>query len=493
LPFIYGNVIVLSSSIFFTMKIIIPTLFFFSMAFISCQKEVISTSSGDRLLFSTDTVVFDTVFSSIGSATRNFMVYNRSNSRIKISKVWLAGGSGSSYKINVDGEPGPAVQDVEIASGDSIFVFVSVTVDPSNQNSPLAVEDSIMFSLNGNLEGVKLLSWGQDVVLLDGAVVTSQTFTSAKPYLIYNSLLIPDGEVLTVDAGARFYFHNNSRLYVQGKMVVNGTFENPVSFSGDRLEAFYQDKAGQWAGIYFTAGSSGNVMNWCDVKNAITGVQVDTFRVANEPTLTITNSRVENMSAFGLLASGAIVNAGNCLFANCGQATVALTLGGSYEFNQCTMANYWGDYYSRKYPELWLNNYYLYQPTGGSVTMIPRNIERADFFNCIVYGSMSNEVWIDTSYNGMISPAKMNYQFVNSIVKISSAVAMSASRFINVIKDDPKFVDPQKYLYLLDTLSPAKNFGLLQYGLLFPVDLKGDSRTSDGAPDAGAFERVGGK
>ena len=44
-----------------------------------------------------------------------------------------------------------------------------------------------------------------------------------------------------------------------------------------------------------------------------------------------------NMSAFGLLASGAIVNAGNCLFANCGQATVALTLGGSYEFNQCTM------------------------------------------------------------------------------------------------------------------------------------------------------------
>ncbi|HUX54412.1 MAG TPA: hypothetical protein VMV56_08375, partial [Williamwhitmania sp.] len=460
------------------------------MAIISCQKEVISTNPSDRLSFSADTVVFDTVFSSIGSSTRNFMVYNRGNARIKISKVWLAGGSTSPYKINVDGEPGPAVNDIELASGDSIYVFVNVTVDPSNQDSPLAVEDSIMFNLNGNVEAVKLLSWGQDVVLLDGSIVTSQTFTAAKPYLIYNSALVPEGAVLTVDAGARFFFHNNSRLYVQGKMVVNGTFDNPVSFMGDRLEGFYQDKAGQWAGIYFTAGSSGNLMNWCDIKNAITGVQVDTFKVANEATLTITNTRVENMSAFGLLARGAIVNAGNCLFANCGQATVALTLGGNYEFNQCTMANYWGDYYSRKYPQLWLNNYYLYQPAGGAFTMVSRDIERADFYNCIVYGSMSNEVWVDTSNNGMISSAKMVYQFVNSVVKIPSGQTMPASRFINVLTDDPKFIDPQNFSYLLDTLSPAKDLGLLQYGLLFPMDLKGDSRIADGAPDAGAFERV---
>ncbi len=475
------------------MKVVFPTLFILGLTFLSCQKEVISTSSADRLSFSTDTVVFDTVFASIGSSTRNFMVYNKSNSRVKISKVWLAGGISSPYKINVDGEPGPTVNDLELASGDSAYVFVNVTVDPSSQNSPLAVEDSVMFELNGNVAGVKLLSWGQDVVLLDAAVITSQTFTTNKPYLVYNSALVPEGEVLNVDAGARFYFHNNSRLYVQGKMTVNGTLENPVSFSGDRLEEFYQDKAGQWAGIYFMAGSSGSLMNWCNVKNAITGIQVDTFKVASEPTLTVTNTRVENMSAFGLLARGAIVDAGNCLFANCGQATVALTMGGNYEFNQCTMANYWGDYYSRKYPELWLNNYYLYQPEGGSLTMVSRDIERADFYNCIVYGSMSNEVWVDTVSNGMVSSAKMTYKFVNSIVKVPVGTSMPASRFVNVLSDDPKFVDPQNYSYLLDTLSPAKDLGLLEYGLLYPIDLKGDSRVVDGAPDAGAFERVGAK
>ena len=106
------------------------------------------------------------------------------------------------------------------------------------------------------------------------------------------------------------------------------------------------------------------------------------------------------------------------------------------------------------------------------------------------FSAQTNKTRKRIAYND----ARYSYQqTVNAATKEVINAYMSASRFINVIKDDPKFVDPQKYLYLLDTLSPAKNFGLLQYGLLFPVDLKGDSRTSDGAPDAGAFERVGGK
>jgi hypothetical protein len=87
----------------------------------------------------------------------------------------------------------------------------------------------------------------------------------------------------------------------------------------------------------------------------------------------------------------------------------------------------------------------------------------------------------------------MTYKFLNSIVKVPAGTSMPASRFVNVLSDDPKFIDPQNFSYLLDTLSPAKDLGLLQYGLLFPMDLKGDSRIADGAPDAGAFERVGGK
>ena len=457
--------------------------------FSSCQKDVISHSSGDRLSFSRDTVLFDTVFTAVGSATARFKVYNPSNNRVVISDVVLSGSSSSSYRINVDGEPGPLVKDVEIAARDSIYVFVDVNVDPQGSDSPLAVEDSIVFSLNGNRQSVKLLAWGQDVVLLNKAVINTQTLTANKPYLVYGYAHVPKGENVTIDPGAKFYFHNSARFYVEGSMVANGTQENPISFEGDRLEDFYKTKAGQWGGIYFMPGSSGSLLTWTVVKNAVNGIQVDTFSVANTPTLTVLNSRVENMSAVGLLARGAIVRAANSLFANCGQATVALVYGGDYEFIHCTLANYWGNYYSRKYPQLWLNNYYI-TTIAGATTMVARDLERADFKNCIVYGSMSNEVWVDTSYYSVVSPAHMQFKFENSIVKVSSGTTLVAPRYNNVLRDDPKFVDVQKFSYLLDTLSPAKDIGRLDYGLLYPVDLKGESRILDNLPDAGAFERI---
>ncbi|SDB84346.1 right-handed parallel beta-helix repeat-containing protein [Williamwhitmania taraxaci] len=461
-------------------------LFFF---FLACQKDEISHSASDRLLFSRDTVMFDTVFTTVGSATARFKVYNKGSQRVNISDVTLSGGSFSSFRINIDGEPGPKIQNLEMAAGDSIYVFVNVTVDPQGSDSPLAIEDSILFNLNGNLQSIKLLAWGQDVVLLNTSVIATQVFTANKPYLIYGDVVVSAGANLTIEAGARFYFHNNSRLYVDGSLKANGTEENPISFQGDRLEDFYATKAGQWGGLYFRPGSYGNLLNWVNIKNAVNGVQVDTFAVANTPTLIIQNSRVENMSAIGLLARGAIVRASNCLFANCGQATVALVYGGNYEFVHCTLANYWGTYYSRKYPQLWLNNYYI-TTMGGASTMVARDLDRADFVNCIVYGSMSNEVWVDNSYYGTTSPSKMNYTFENSIVRIPSGTEFTLPHYSGVKREDPKFADIVKFSYLLDTLSPAKDFGRLDYGELYPVDLKGESRIADSHPDAGAFERI---
>jgi len=458
--------------------------------FSACQKDELSHSSGDRLLFSRDTVMFDTVFSSVGSATTRFKVYNNSSHRVNISEVALSGGSLSPYRINVDGEPGPTIRNIEIAAGDSLYIFVDVIVDPQGSDSPLAVEDSIMFGLNGNLQSVKLLAWGQDVVLLNKAVIYTQTFTANKPYLFYDTVYVPKGHTLTLNPGVQLYFHNNARLFIGGSLLANGTQENPVSFQGDRLEDYYKTKAGQWGGIYFMPGSSGSLLNWAIVKNAVNGVQVDTFAVANTPTLTILNSRVENMSAVGLLARGAIVRAANSLFANCGQATVALVYGGNYEFVHCTLANYWGNFYSRKYPQLWLNNYYVYTPQGGSLTMVSRDLERADFLNCIVYGNLANEVWVDNSYYGTTSSALMEYKFENSIVKVPSGTTLTPLHYSNVLTTDPKFVDVQKFSYLLDTLSPARNIGRLDVGLLYPTDLKGDSRVEDNHPDAGTYERV---
>ena len=48
----------------------------------SCRKERVFTDGSAKLEFSTDTVVFDTVFSTIGSTYRRFTVRNPYNKKI---------------------------------------------------------------------------------------------------------------------------------------------------------------------------------------------------------------------------------------------------------------------------------------------------------------------------------------------------------------------------------------------------------------------------
>ena len=45
--------------------------------------------NGGTLSFSTDTLKFDTVFTSLGSVTRSFKIYNTNNKRVKINQIKL--------------------------------------------------------------------------------------------------------------------------------------------------------------------------------------------------------------------------------------------------------------------------------------------------------------------------------------------------------------------------------------------------------------------
>ena len=85
----------------------------------SCKKEEFSTDGNAKLEFSQDTIIFDTVFTQVGSSTEVFTVYNRKNQAIKISSIRLASGMTSNYRLNVDGVPGKSFEDVEIAAEDS--------------------------------------------------------------------------------------------------------------------------------------------------------------------------------------------------------------------------------------------------------------------------------------------------------------------------------------------------------------------------------------
>ena len=133
------------------------------LLFSSCRKkDDVSTNPSYSLTFSTDTIIFDTVFTTVGSITQYLKVYNPNDNKVNISNVFLAEGANSQYKINVDGTPTVLLQNIELAANDSLFIFVKITIDPTQNNSPLIISDSILFETNGNIQDVNLVAWGQD-------------------------------------------------------------------------------------------------------------------------------------------------------------------------------------------------------------------------------------------------------------------------------------------------------------------------------------------
>ena len=109
---------------------------------LSCRKQMHFSSDPARdITLSTDTISFDTVFTCVGSSTRTMMIYNNTGENLKINSIQLAGGSSSPYSVNIDGKAGHCFNDKEIYANDSLFVFVKVTIDPTDQNNPFFVED----------------------------------------------------------------------------------------------------------------------------------------------------------------------------------------------------------------------------------------------------------------------------------------------------------------------------------------------------------------
>ena len=116
------------------------------VSFASCKKDILySNDDSLKLSFSSDTVTFDTVFTTIGSSTRQLMIYNNNNENLIINSVRLAGGASSQFSINLDGESGYDFSNVEIYAQDSLFLFVRVTINPNNDNNPFFVEDQLIF------------------------------------------------------------------------------------------------------------------------------------------------------------------------------------------------------------------------------------------------------------------------------------------------------------------------------------------------------------
>jgi hypothetical protein len=460
----------------------------------SCRKEEsFNTGPEVKLGFSSDTIIFDTVFSTIGSITKQIRVYNPSKERINISAIKLARSTDSRYSINIDGQSGMQFNDVEIAGNDSIYVFARVTIDPSDATLPYIVTDSIVFETNNNIQDVNLVAWGQNArfILWDTdqpnlpryKIVAGEgvdtTWSNELPIVIYGYAVIDSTGSLTIEAGTKVHFHQGSGLWVYkgGSLKVLGTQEEPVYFQSDRLDGFYQTLPGQWDRIWINEGAVDNVINHAVIRNGFIGLQTETLQEYMGNQLNLSNTIIENMSGAGILSRFYVVAAQNCVIANCGQYAVALTLGGAYDFRHTTIANYWR-YGVRTTPAVYLNNFYLDQ--NNQPVTFPFS---ANFANSILYGNQREELSIDD--NPM---SDFQLTFDHCLLKTELDIS-DTERFINSLKnEDPLFADHPENNLQLDSLSPVRNIGSIEIANTVPVDIKGVTRTE--SPDLGAYEWV---
>ncbi|MCU4163016.1 hypothetical protein [Carboxylicivirga caseinilyticus] len=462
-------------------------LFLFSLiSFFSCEREFDFRGGSDGLYFSRDTVTFDTIFTSIGSTTKNFKIYNPYNEDLTISNISLAGGEESNFRININGYSDHNIDEVALRARDSLYIFVDVTVDPSDENEPFIVDDSIRIVTSQKIQYVKLIAYGQNIEVFTQKWLGTQHLTKDKPYLIYDFVVVDSAETVTIDPGAKLYFYKDASLLVLGTLNVEGTKEEPVLFSGHRLEEWYSDVPGQWGYIHLLPGSGQSSFNNAIIRNGLMGILVDSVGESESP-VEIHNTKIEHISTFGLLAESSVINMSNSVIGNCGNSSVALTVGGEYEFSHCTFAT--TDYpYGRNGKCVFLNNYY--KDDNGNVQIIP--LKKANFNNCIIYGSDSVELGTDFEYTEEEIPeADVKYKFDHTLLKLNASYDISNKNFFdNIITDkEPNFVDAKTYNYQLDTLSPAKDFGREAIAKQFPLDLLNMSRLEDGGPDLGAYER----
>ena len=457
------------------------TLSFFG----GCQKENEKDASGRPLSFSTDTLTFDTLFTSIGSPTKNLRVYNTTNDRIVVSSIRLAGGETGGFRLNVNGEASDEVFNVEIPSHDSIFIFVEASLNKSGARQLLMAEDSIVFKTNSKEQKVRLLAWGQDYKLIKAEMLKTTTWTKEKPYLVYNYAYVDSCQTLTIESGVTIYFHKSAGLFIKGTLIVKGTVDEPVTFKGDRLESGYFNLPDQWNGITLLSGSHNNLIDHAVIRNANVGLQVGNIEKEGYASVELANTRIENMSWSGIWAMKSKILAYNCVIANVGYYNTALLLGGDYQFYHSTFANTSSQFNNlRTTPTLTLSNYLVNSKTGARYV---GDLTQAFFGNCIVTGLNADELKISMDKQG-----KSNYMFDHCLLQIPDTFKLPApDRFISLLRNvSLRFVNAQKGIYELDTLSVAKDFGKEAFAKIVPFDLKGNDRRADAGPDLGAFERI---
>jgi len=340
----------------------------------SClSEEGFATTPSAKLTSSIDTLSLDTVIAGVPTNTYTFQIYNPTEENLRITRISLQTGQDSPFRVNIDGTylREEKNSNWEIYGKDSLRVFVELTVPETSFDTPQEIEDKL-------------------------------SFQSDVPYLIRDSLVVPEGRTLTLTAGTRLYFHPSSKLIVYGRLVAQGTVKKNIILRGDRMGYMFSQQPydripGQWGGIVFKNKSIDNILDFCDIHSSDFGIKCDSSDISATK-LTLSNSIIHNISGDALTLDQCKTEIGNPQITNAGGNCVSI-VGGDNTFTHCTIGQFYS-FVGGRGVALKISNVHgeIYSP-----------ISKAIFRNCLITGYNADDIHIETSRR--YTEEELNYQF----------------------------------------------------------------------------------
>lgn len=486
-----------------------------------CERPEAPVRQGP-LVFSTDTVAFDSIFVNFLTPSERLIVANPEGQDLVIDRIWLESGQNTEFEILVDGIRADTVEDVLIRGQDSVHIFVNLK---SMLRDDFA-EEFLAFQVGDQTYRILLRAkvidayyfqsrleqdrGGDFVALREGSYFFRQdtTLTPEKPIIYDGPVFIPEGVTVTIQPGTQIYFTPYkfgiadsqgvrvfalySMWFIDGTLKAEGAPGNPIVFQGTRFDSAYQENPAQWRGLNFRRTSRDNLLQHCVVKNALLGVQVDSMPVNQNPKLTIQHSSIRNMGAHGLIGIGAAPSVNdnqpptilmeNSEVNTCQERTLLIYAGGKYEFYNCTFGNYNLANFSTRTPQILALNWFT--PDGVSALVYPAYL---DMVNCIVYGSEDNQVVMDTVPGQSFDRFRLDHCLVK--IEPEDYLPVIRSKLVDcLINQDPRFTNPSERDYRLQSNSPAIDAGT-DLSSRYTLDIRGLPDSSRTLPfDIGAWE-----
>lgn len=430
--------------------------------------------------FSQESIVFDTVFTSVTSPYQVLKIYNNNDKSISLSSVRIANPDQSGFRFNVNGSAGTELHDVDLYKNDSIFIWVDIN---AKKQSSSTVTDYIEVSWNGNTNRLPLSAEVIDVEVWDNKTIGGLlTLEANSNYYIKGRVDVPEGAQLDIKEGVTLYFDQKGTLDIAGTVTMHGTAERRITLRGHRFDYIqkgvrYDNASGQWQGITVRGNSYNNIFENVNIRNSVVGVNF-LQSSADQKKATFKNSIIHNTSKLGLQAVSCDIEAVNCQFTNSGGSLLYL-IGGKSNFLHCTVANYYEWDNARSASSVVLSEVL----SGASYPFI-----ECRFTNSIIVGLFYDEldVFVQSNPSSILFNTcliQSSRVLENPIYKDTKWNIQSAFLF-----KDLSYKGDFNYSFELIEGSAAIHSANRQEALIAPTDLRGIDRLVNVMPDIGCYQ-----